>query len=741
MAYKIAQLTQTSSRNANTISDVFIAQPDSVKENLGGKLFVLIEISPKKNESIKIANFLIDNLNHNYYQNEKIILRERLSSLTVESIFESAIAKTNKNFLEFLETEKIKTNLDNINIAAGVIHDDGIFFSASGKNKFFLIYKNKKENKESEYKIIDILKKSSQGERMAKIKLFDNVMSGQIPEKGCFLITNEALPEYISEKQLIEIITNLPPISAIEQIKNTLNKINSYVPFLAIIIKSTSLSLSEETQKILPRTSSESIVDLNKTEENTEILLTPSGIIDFNKWIGFFLGRFKFFKPKITSSSQLSLRDKIFIKKRTIEWFKKILLILSSIALLIFNSVISLFKLLTNKQKILLFYQISKNKLKNLPATALSFYKKLGKKGKILLLICLIFLVLFLINTYLLKNNNQKAENENKYNEITSSIEQKQNQAEANLLYNNEEGVKKLFDEISTLLQQFPQETADQKAQYDKFKKKFDEQMEKIRHVVNINNAEEVVNLNSLNSQANPENLIINNNKIYSADSAQKSIYVFSVIDKKTTTYTEITKNINKFSSPILTKNQSIYYYNQDSIIEFDTQKENLKVLPIENISNFNFTGIGLYNDRLYLFNNDNIYRSDKLGSGYSKPSVWLKEKADLSNAQNMIIDGNIYILKNNGEVLKFLSGKSVNFTISDAEPKIEDARKFAIYNNTYYILEPKNKRLVVYNKDGKFSKQYKANKFNNLKDFLIDEKNKIIYFLNETSIYKITIE
>jgi hypothetical protein len=54
------------------------------------------------------------------------------------------------------------------------------------------------------------------------------------------------------------------------------------------------------------------------------------------------------------------------------------------------------------------------------------------------------------------------------------------------------------------------------------------------------------------------------------------------------------------------------------------------------------------------------------------------------------------------------------------------------------YIFEPTGKRLVVFNKNGNFVNQYTSNRFDNLRDFQVDEKNKKIYFLNSASVYSI---
>ena len=135
MNYKIAQFILTPPQRNQSTLEIFVAQPDANKEALAGKLFALIEIESTKAENLKIINFLINTLNHNYYQSEKMILRERVSTVKIEHIFESALAKTNKKLAEFLQTENIKLNPNILNITIGVVYNDSLHFANLGKNK------------------------------------------------------------------------------------------------------------------------------------------------------------------------------------------------------------------------------------------------------------------------------------------------------------------------------------------------------------------------------------------------------------------------------------------------------------------------------------------------------------------------------------------------------------------------------------------------------------------------------
>ena len=338
MSFKLATINLNPAQKTDTTSDIFIAQPDSIRESLAGRLFILVEITSNKYNRLKIINFLIDKINLNYYQNEKIILREKISSLKIDHIFEAALAKTNTDFDNWLQSEKIKPSYLTIDITVGIIFEGFLHFASSGKNKVFLIYKKEKsdnnQNEEnqgkSDYKLSDIIQEAGSPTKQSSssIKLFSNVISGRIPPNGHFLVANEALPEYISKTDLCSIISTLPPLSAVEHIKNTLASINSYVSFLGIIIKSTSVDKKALAEKKHIRSTDESISNLNRTEEQTEVLLTPTGVINWKKWLSF-PGLSELLKKQNKSStsakdSTIVLKDKIYAKKINVWYLRTI---------------------------------------------------------------------------------------------------------------------------------------------------------------------------------------------------------------------------------------------------------------------------------------------------------------------------------------------------------------------------------------------------------------------------------
>lgn len=768
MYYKLAQLILTPGKKSSSLSDIFIAQPDTAKEALFGKLFIIAEIENNSIDGIKIINFLFDELNRNYYQNEKVLLAEKISVIRPENIFEAALAKTNINLSEFITNEKIRLSLKTINITVGLIHEKNLHFTNTGKNRVLFVYKQKmpdknkntaknknnhfaKTEEEYQYKISDITKQTFEPDAVLdEPKLFTNVISGKILENSAFFIANEALPEYISSKQLIEIITTLPPASAVEQFKQILSKINSYVAFLGVLVKSTSIESIEEQKKFLKQTTQDSINILNRTENTTENLLTPPGMIDFKKWLKFAVPFLSFFSRKNpTLDNSISLKDKIFFKRKSFSTSSlfKVIDIVKSVILQIMAFAVSAIRSFGSKEKIIAAVAQAWYKVKAGVNGTIFLIKNLSLKNKILLSLAALFLVVFGINLFIIKNKNLKKAEESEYKNLSTMIEQKQNQAEANLLYNNEEGAKKLFAEIKGLLDQYPQQTEEQKKELNTFKQKYELQLEKIRRVTRIDNPVSIIDTLNANSQANPENIIFNaaTNKIYIGDSSQKSIYILNIATKELTTVFDLKKPINTVYSPLISE-KKLLYYNNDGIIELDTAKEELKILPLNKADkNQELSGMALFNNNLYFIDNKDgqILRFDKTANAYSAPKKWLKNGTSFTDGVDIAIDGNIYILQKNGELLKFLKGEKETFNLGLVEPPLSDTNALKLNADSKYIfvMEKSHKRIIMFDKSGNFILQYYSDKFDKLKSFTVDEKNKLIYVLNGSEILSFKAE
>lgn len=149
-----------------------------------------------------------------------------------------------------------------------------------------------------------------------------------------------------------------------------------------------------------------------------------------------------------------------------------------------------------------------------------------------------------------------------------------------------------------------------------------------------------------------------------------------------------------------------------------------------------------------------NAYLLDKGGqvwkyvpveAGYSDKIKYFKEgvRVDFSQVKRMQIDSSVWVLKDNGEILKFTQGVPDYFSLSGLDKGIKDARSFFISDETenLYILDSGNNRLVVVDKKGAYVSQYQGDKFGLFEDLVVDEGGKKVYLLDEGKIFQMELK
>lgn len=743
MNYKFAQLIQTPGKKGRTTTEVFIAQPDVHREYLAGKLFLMIEVESEPSLGQKISNFLIDSIVHNFYQNEKLLLREKVPSIRVESIFETALADTNKQLSELIKDERLPISFENISIAVGVVFENDLYITNSGKNRVFLIYPEKKEDNSNSFGLVDIFPHAN-GDDIRNYRLFSSVVAGKIPPKGSLFLTNEALPEYISQKQLISILSSLPPTSAIEQIRNILNSINTFISFAGLIVRSTKQEriLEAETKEV--KTSSDSISKLNQTEDMTDALLTPSGMISPKKWLKLLSAGNYASKLPEKLNPPLFLKDKIFMKRKSN--LGELKNIAANFFANIFQALSNLFRSLKNKHIFQSLWALTPQRVKDISLPRFNIGPFLWKK-KVLLALSLFFLLAAFISINKTKNTKELAADNQRYDEIIKLIEQKQNQADASLLYENNEGANKLFGEISALLEEMPKTSGEQSAKYEELRQKYDKQLEKIRVITRTDSASLVGDLVTLNSRADANDIFFDsdNAKIFASDQGQKSIYIVDLLENAPLTITDLENTIDTLSYPFRFDDETdknIYYINNGKLIAFDTSDNRFEPQASELATPGAIHGADTYNNILYVVDTDKreIRKHQKTGDNFGAGSPWLSGEDELAKAVDMSIDGHIYVLLADGQIQKFLRGSKTDFKLESCDPPLTAPSRLQVSKDKdfIYVLEPDNKRLIVFDKEGGYHMQYMGDNLSKLKDFVVDEEKKIVYFLAENKVLKL---
>lgn len=759
MYNKIASIILNSGKNLNYAGEVFVSQPDANKERLAGKIFVLAEIEGKKNETQKIINFLINIFDYNYYGDEKILLRDKIEELKIENIFEAVLARVNQGLVTFLQEAHFKINPETTNLTLGVIHENKLYFSSYGKNKAFLIFR-----RQGNFEMLNIEsnineEEADSGHEFQGAKIFSAVINGEIPPHSYFLFTNEALPEYLSNRELIGVITKLPPMVAAEQIKNILQKINSFAPFLGIIVKSTLASHLQEIPEIIEegelsqqmtgensqknvknRKAHSSISHLNYTEQKTENMLAPAGIINLKKIINWSYSLLSGFNLKSPENKKILKlyedTDETIITQAPAKENRKIELVRR-------ESFLIKDKLIFRKQSYNVLPKIAKifegfaviflpHFWKGVYHGLGNWFKTMGKKDKILaaaLAACFLILIVSIVFTASGRKNRLISE---QFNQTINNISNKQAQIDLYLAVGNNQGASETLNSSLELLKTSLPQNKEQELQKTDWLSKLADQSDRIQRISRVGSFQEIVNTSSWNVAAGADNLVLLGDKLYIGDALNKAIYNVSLKDA---TRNQIALSDNSPLSSAAISDSVLYYLSGQKIIKVNGQSATTLSIGPEKLQGDSY--IQLYNGVLYLLNKTDkqIYKYKTTAAGFSGRSAWLKSAADLSLATDFKIDGKISVSQSDGDLLKFNKGLKLEYRSAVISPEIR-ADKIIITLNNVYLLDLVNGRLINLSKDGALIKQYRLNK-DNLKDFAIDEPTKSAYILAGTSVYK----
>lgn len=183
--------------------------------------------------------------------------------------------------------------------------------------------------------------------------------------------------------------------------------------------------------------------------------------------------------------------------------------------------------------------------------------------------------------------------------------------------------------------------------------------------------------------------------------------------------------------------NNDIYFLDMAGIHSSD------KKTIIENKNSWKKAGgLGRYLGNFYVLDKKSNQIFKFASNNYEK-SNYLQGAVDLSSARSLTIDGSIWVLLQNGSILKFTKGDQESFKVSGLDKPLSSPTK--VYTDkeidNVYILDNGNSRIVILGKDGSFKEQYLSNIIKTARDFEVLEKDKKIYVLSQSKVYEIELK
>jgi hypothetical protein len=371
-----------------------------------------------------------------------------------------------------------------------------------------------------------------------------------------------------------------------------------------------------------------------------------------------------------------------------------------------------------------------KNKFEDLPIIS-----------KLLFFAALILSLLFAGSIAIIKTKEYFVNKKAAYNNLIQDITNKKDMAEASLIYNDQEKAFALLKEAETLLKTAPTNSKSKQKTFDELNASISKTMLALRKIITVD-PEMLVDLKTINPETSAEKIAKIENKLITFGENDKNIYIYDIDTKKT----DLSPHLDsiKLNSGSTTKEQDsiIFINNKNSSAVFNKETNTISAKEISFPNeDANIVDDFVYNGKLYTLDskNNKIYRHNKIQTGYEKGSEWTKETADFSDAVSLAIDGDMFVAKQNGEIIKFAQGLKQDFSLIGVDPAISKPVKILTHAdiNEIYILEAGDRRVISLEKSGKLIKQYTSDKWQNPTGMIIDYEKKIAYIVDQNKIYK----
>ena len=202
-------------------------------------------------------------------------------------------------------------------------------------------------------------------------------------------------------------------------------------------------------------------------------------------------------------------------------------------------------------------------------------------------------------------------------------------------------------------------------------------------------------------------------------------------------------------------------YTNNQNLYQFDPSSKSLEAINISEGHWETANALAAYSGSLYLLDGvlGQIYKHSSSQDSFFKGQEYISAaNLNLKNASSIAIDGSIYILKNDGQVIKLQKSKLQDFSLQNIPApfdKISTPVKIFTDSDTPYIYlletgstadsnsswQTKQKRILEFDKEGRFIHQYVLpENFNHLTDFVVSSKLRKIWLLEENSLYEIPL-
>ncbi|MBI3963629.1 MAG: hypothetical protein HY341_01390 [Candidatus Kerfeldbacteria bacterium] len=715
-----------------------------------GTLFIVAEFRPPVGAADEICALLRETLEDGYYGGE---------DENVDTAYETALQKANERLHERIAADA--TNwLSRLHVVVGVLHDAALHLTAVGSMHVFLAHGTR---------LVDVLDASTGPERepVNKLKVFTNIVSGDLAEGDRIIVTTPSILDYLSMEKLRRLVHDRAPFEAIRAVEELLTDADPDHSFATLIGGLTSAPAAEEMRSAtvtrIPGAPQVSMETLRSQEQKTHDLLTPSVIRSVRSQVDTLWERVRRLAgrrptapdaPASQDESAVSLPPPPAVMKPsessngmprpTMEGAAHGL---KQAGKAIANATHATVQRLRERRDGLQPI----DRLSNALTQSIVRFRRLPLPQKLVLIAAIGLLFLFSQFVVNMGARQEQQKIRSAYDQTLRRLEDTVGSIDAALIYKDYEGARELRAQANDLLASLP-DTDPYRQERQRFEQRLRTQYNEVNLISEVANPTQVVDFGqgfeTDGTIVSVRRLVRDGDIMYGTNPNTNRLYRFDAASSEKSLEDPGTEDIGSIQVATLGPAGMSLVTAGGNLAEYATTSRTFTKADITLLhENRDIRDIASYTSRLYMLDaaNNQVVRYERRGpADYGTGADWITDaNLDIHDAVALSVDGSIYVLRGNGELLRLVQGsRDTSFSVAPFEPAMTDATRVVKTTATtrIYLLDPKEKRLVVLAEDGSILQQYRSDRFDNLKDLSIDEAGKVAYLLNGTVVYKIDL-
>ena len=763
-----AELVTCDKETSNVLCDTYIYDPDETEANLGS-LYLVLETVNLSEQATEVTDAVSTAIRKEYYRDPN---RNMYDSL------EEALKQANHVLSDYVQQGEVDW-VENFHAAACAFYGQNVHISRVGDADLLLFRKGR---------LTDIGEGLSDPNLRRPHHAFTSVASGTVAENDILVLATPQLSRLIPNDRLNHMVSSKTPSELVGLLRTLLDDARENTAFALLLLQFSKLPERLPAPSVplnMPKK-----VRLTRQDEIPQSAIRPRRPIPLKRsfWgtllriiqqISAILWKFtreKFF-PAISTVSVWTANKTGALASATTRGTKKILAsrrkqiqeneienakedYVDEIALenedeLINNDYIpdtvsysEVTPEIKVKESFLNRFVLPPFRVTRDIIKPLFSFKNAPKTTKILLAIVIIFIIIFIFG---IRSLSEKKKVDTTIRGVAEQLEHarvKKDNADSALIYNNQQKARIDLQEALNLANEVNR-SGYYKDESDKLILSIQEIQDRMEKVTRVNTPNMVGDFANIAGTLKTPAMVAIERNIFTFDPVTNAIYSLNLDNKETKTASQTSQGIGYFrgATPLFAEKSILLTTDTPGLAMFDTQRSELIKQEVKLPSDLkNIDASSIFGSRLYLLSTAQkmIYGFSKTLSGYDGGNAWLTDNTITADkATGMGVDGYIYLLMDDGKIIKMLRGKPVEFKQEATTTPIVKPSRLLIYDGMkhLYVLDQAQKRVLVYDTVGNLTNQFVFPTAKELRDIAISSKEETLYVLDETRVYSVQLK